>query len=658
MGRLRSHFLISIFIPMTLLVLGSCAHLFEAKTPVWSKRQLASISYSDESILEMEELLKVMDRQHGEKALSSNLYRKMKQANQRVFDGAAEVEIARGLLEEIRLESDQSKSEVDDHRENPIMRKRALVAKQQLKRGKMMIEEGKGELRSIAWLPLEASREELKIYVHELDQLLSLFKYDVEPNKRWREELAKIHQEIDWGRPLSSSNITAILKHIEQYEKLVTFTLPYANSFRSLVDGRYKLILTLDNPTSIESEGRPANSLLAKVGLARRWKVLINPNDLRGQMIIGHIKLGLAAALLLYDDFALATISFQMNTKLRLLVNYDHQRIALGLKRVSRDYFKLKNFRQLSRAAKVIQTLYRLKVNEKLVNESQFELLDQVIENSGTFLHLEAKGQREVKLTKYRQQIQFRVQNLVDFFRNRISNTTQFFSRLFGNAIGAVTFRQGKILKNLGFKQRQILAARLKPLDILLEKTPFRMTDYFIPGHFGHLAIWTGSKEDLIEHNLWDHPLIKPHQHGIEFEGKRLIEALRDGVVLSTLDHFIDIDDLAVLRSKPLSLKRRQHYLLNAFRQLGKEYDFNFDVETNNRIVCSELAYVTFDDLDWPYERHVGRFSISPDNVLEIVFKPDGPFSPLLLYHDGKEILKNLPINLLYLKQQKYHLVD
>jgi hypothetical protein len=36
---------------------------------------------------------------------------------------------------------------------------------------------------------------------------------------------------------------------------------------------------------------------------------------------------------------------------------------------------------------------------------------------------------------------------------------------------------------------------------------------------------------------------------------------------------------------------------------LGKEYDFNFNVETDEDVVCSELAYTVFKNIDWPTKK-------------------------------------------------------
>jgi uncharacterized protein YycO len=119
-----------------------------------------------------------------------------------------------------------------------------------------------------------------------------------------------------------------------------------------------------------------------------------------------------------------------------------------------------------------------------------------------------------------------------------------------------------------------------------------------------------------------------------------VVEALRDGVQMNTLEHFLNIDDLAVLRVKSLGEEALGQAIIRAFRQIGKEYDFNFDVETTNKIVCSELVYLVYPGPDWPTDKIIGRYTISPDNVALKVIK-DGPLGLILLYHDGNRIQKN-----------------
>ena len=44
------------------------------------------------------------------------------------------------------------------------------------------------------------------------------------------------------------------------------------------------------------------------------------------------------------------------------------------------------------------------------------------------------------------------------------------------------------------------------------------------------------------------------------------LEALRPGVQLNTFAHFLNIDDLAVIRDSDISDEKKKYYLLNAFR--------------------------------------------------------------------------------------------
>jgi len=130
---------------------------------------------------------------------------------------------------------------------------------------------------------------------------------------------------------------------------------------------------------------------------------------------------------------------------------------------------------------------------------------------------------------------------------------------------------------------------------------------------------------------------VKPYQTAIEFQKKRIIEALRPGVQHNSLRHFLDIDDLAAIRPKELSQEKRREYLIHAFEQIGKKYDFNFNVETDQKIVCSELAFVVFNELPWPTS---GKM-ITPDQVASMGFE-GGPFEPVLILHQGKKVRSSL----------------
>jgi len=223
-----------------------------------------------------------------------------------------------------------------------------------------------------------------------------------------------------------------------------------------------------------------------------------------------------------------------------------------------------------------------------------------------------------------------------DFVSEMTNGSVNLVSEMFGNTVGLYEDRKGKLHddKRVAREIRSIL----QPGDILLEKTPFRLTDRFIPGHFGHVAIWIGDKEALQEYGLWNHHAVRKHRERIlAGAGHNIVEALRPGVQLSTLEEFMNVDDVAVLRPIALDRKGMKEALLLALRQVGKEYDFNFDVNTTEKIVCSELAYVSYPTIDWPTEQTIGRHTISPDQVAKQALD-ESPLKLITFYHDGRKV--------------------
>jgi len=56
--------------------------------------------------------------------------------------------------------------------------------------------------------------------------------------------------------------------------------------------------------------------------------------------------------------------------------------------------------------------------------------------------------------------------------------------------------------------------------------------------------------------------------------------------------------------------------------------------------VCSELVYLAYPEPDWPTDKIMGRYTISPDNVARKAVE-GGPLKWVLLYHDGNGIQEN-----------------
>ena len=342
--------------------------------------------------------------------------------------------------------------------------------------------------------------------------------------------------------------------------------------------------------------------------------------------------LSLAGALVLYDNVALSVILYSEDRDLRRLINRPDSGFALEsdqMLRILEDYREPSYRSRVRRAATALDER-RAWIERAKRDDPQIAYLDALIAQSPSSQKIRtgsAWGEYASVLGL------FSVRGIDQLDRASLEGLN-LISKLFGNTVGLVQMRRGKLSERPEITAT--LVAHLEPLDILLDSAPFRLTDKFIPGHYGHVALWVGTPQEIQALGLWEHPLIIPHRTDI-LRGASIVEALRSGVQLSRVDDFLDVDDVAVLRRGHLTDDQRRQSVLRAFRQLGKAYDFNFDVETTDRIVCSELIYLTFGDLEWPTETVLRRPTISPDHVAQMALA-NGPLSLELLYHDGTRI--------------------
>ena len=210
---------------------------------------------------------------------------------------------------------------------------------------------------------------------------------------------------------------------------------------------------------------------------------------------------------------------------------------------------------------------------------------------------------------------------VIGFF-NKVTNLL---SSLFGNIAGAIHSREGHLFND----ENAVTAMKktLRPMDIILEKSPFVLTDKFIPGHYGHVAIYLGTKDQLIELGMWNHPEIIPYQSEIE-AGKTILEAVRPGVRLNTVEAFMNIDEFNIVRKTDglESTLQVTEQISRGMNQIGLDYDFNFDISTLNKIVCSELIYIVYGHVSWPTRYRLGRPTITPDDIAEILFQKNTRF--------------------------------
>jgi len=171
----------------------------------------------------------------------------------------------------------------------------------------------------------------------------------------------------------------------------------------------------------------------------------------------------------------------------------------------------------------------------------------------------------------------------------------------------------------------------LQPFDIVLMKSPHHLTDQFIPGYFGHVGIWLGSE---LAAKLKEKVTVKD-----SIKGRAMVEVLRSGVKISTLKDFSDGEIFLIIRLRNLSNEQKKTIVSNVQKQLGKDYDFNFDIESPEAITCTELVYLAYDFVDWKIRYTWSRFTLSPDDLALTALK--NPLFEFPVFIDNDVITTN-----------------
>ena len=453
---------------------------------------------------------------------------------------------------------------------------------------------------------LEAGANPLQELEQQFDELQLL----VEKSLVIRAEMLEIANRLrvnNKDEPLSSRDLVTIKSGSEYYLELREGLYEIAHAYECAAEAQ---------PATLERFG---------ISPALRFKALM---------------MSLSAALTLYDNYMLAIILFEHDDRLRRVINDPDMGFGLIANKLAEATLAANSIEVRHRARSAIEFY---ESERSLIadahDDSDVAYLSQLIETSPSYNYVKKIRVGEIAASKF---VAFE-RITEDTVSEASSVGFDLISGLFGNTVGMFESRKGKLHGDE--EALQNVQSVLQPLDILLEKTPFRLTDKLIPGHFGHVAIWTGTKAELIDIGVWDNLLVKQYASMLSrpsdpesMDEQQIIEALRNGVQLSTLEHFMNIDDIAILRPifpEENKAALQQEAMLMAFRQVGKKYDFNFDVNTTDKIVCSELAYIAFPSIDWPTEATLGRHSISPDNVAQLAWN-NVPLELVMLYHDGE----------------------
>jgi hypothetical protein len=469
----------------------------------------------------------------------------------------------------------------------------------------------------------------------------------------WRVRAVNTYKALQEKEVLKASDINYLNYAVTRYQELREKLIDSISRLAPLTNENVTFLINDNNPTFLYQKSR----IRELFGGKPQEYIQINPNDEAGKAIIKKLKLGLTFSLLLYDNYLIAIAPYEKHNRLRFIINEIGVDPALeGYLRIVSESYTDKN--KMARMIRAIELVSKIDEWEKshpksdlVMNDDDNTYLNFIINGSPSYSDIKLRGKTNSEFIFTLNRYNVFKNELEDNIRLISNDATHQVSKLFGNTAGVITSRRGR-MENIIFEEKESIISKLQPLDIILEKAPFRLTDYLIPGYWSHVGLWCGNEQELKRIGVWEElPAIysnarkKYNYSGSSFQesiknGHMIIEALRPGVQINTLEHFLNIDDMGVIRYESLTLERKKSYLLNAFEQIGKSYDFNFNVESANEIVCSELIYVAIDDVMWRTEKTIGRHTISPDNIAQKL--SDSNFNPILLYLDGKEVKKNI----------------
>lgn len=186
---------------------------------------------------------------------------------------------------------------------------------------------------------------------------------------------------------------------------------------------------------------------------------------------------------------------------------------------------------------------------------------------------------------------------------------------------GLIQLRPGYLTRDPA--PRALVEAALRPMDLVFFHSPNRVSGLLIPGQFTHSAIYLGTEEQMRAAGLWTLPALAPWRDEIA-DGAFYLEAVNEGVRLTTADVVLDTDAVAVLRPQGLN---RAAALRRGMERMGVPYDIRLDATDGSELFCVELIAEMFPSADFPHTRVPGRETILIDGVVAAALSGDIPFS-------------------------------
>lgn len=201
--------------------------------------------------------------------------------------------------------------------------------------------------------------------------------------------------------------------------------------------------------------------------------------------------------------------------------------------------------------------------------------------------------------------------------------TTQLFGGPLSPVVRNIAAPRGKLAGAAGL--RSYLLKTLRPLDVVIVRSRPALTRAAFPTHFTHVAIWLGKNGELQRTGVTRLPNVRPHLDDLK-DGKTLLESAEDDVHLSDIFEILNTAEIAIVRLAWAGNDRQRRYD-HMFGYLGAPFDYNFDLEDEDRLTCIEVMAEVFPEVKLPVRYTTGRYTYIPDDLARMATKPGNGIS-------------------------------
>ncbi|MCX6756553.1 MAG: YiiX/YebB-like N1pC/P60 family cysteine hydrolase [Candidatus Nomurabacteria bacterium] len=237
---------------------------------------------------------------------------------------------------------------------------------------------------------------------------------------------------------------------------------------------------------------------------------------------------------------------------------------------------------------------------EKTVDESTFG------ENYNTLLR-ESKESHNYLLTNIRTTAGITAFKIGDDVENGLFNSWFPIQKNVANTMGNILVSSRKETF-ITLEQIQEMKLTLRPGDIFIERRNWHASNVGIPGFWPHAALYIGTLQEAdaffqelfplegyTSYSLFvmdKYPKLyekytSKDSNGYEYA---VIEGQAPGIILLPLEKSAKADYLGVVRPR-LEKSDTLKAILRSFENFGKPYDYNFDFETRDELVCSDFIF-------------------------------------------------------------------